>query len=363
MIDDLRPQLGSYGATETITPNIDALAADSVLFENAYCQVPTCGASRASLLTGMYATPTRFIQFDTYAEREAPGIPDLPGTLKAAGYTTISNGKIYHQRSDHADSWHEICGHGYPKIFPSPDHNFDGVCEYRFHMCCMEDTTEPVPPAGWIDGKLTPTGEYYRPSPSPPGWQRIQGLHTEEAANATDTEAWAACPAACTSGESDCACTGGVSQYESSSGSFDPLAPARRTEELAGPAHGDEEEPAYSFEVDPLAGHRVEEQEADYILELDPEDRPPAPPIGGVRSVGLGTGGGTGVPAWKWTEEIDDGIVMPSGGLYPDGKMTAKVINDMHKCKAAGTPCFLTAGCAPLPLRRRRPPARFYRLV
>ena len=361
MVDDLRPQLGCYGATETITPNIDALAADSVLFENAYCQVPTCGASRASLLTGMYATPTRFIQFDTYAEREAPGIPDLPGTLKNAGYTTISNGKIYHQRSDHASSWHEICGHGFPKIFPSPDHNFDGVCEYRFHMCCMEDSTDPVPPAGWVDGELTPTGDYYRPSPSPPGWQRGWGRRTEEAANGTDTEAWATCPAACTSGESDCACAADAAQYETSAASSDPLEAARRAEELAGPVEEDDKEPAYSFEVDPLAGRRTEQQETDYYFELNPEERPPRP--WGVRAADPRAGWGTGVPAWIWTEEIDDGMVTPSGGLYPDGKMTAKVINDMHKCKAAGTPCFLTAGCAHPPPPPLLPPARFRRHV
>lgn len=37
--DDLRPQLGVYGSPEIKSPNIDALAADSTLFERAYCQV------------------------------------------------------------------------------------------------------------------------------------------------------------------------------------------------------------------------------------------------------------------------------------------------------------------------------------
>ena len=34
------------------TPHLDALAEDSVLFENHFVQVPTCGASRFALLTG-----------------------------------------------------------------------------------------------------------------------------------------------------------------------------------------------------------------------------------------------------------------------------------------------------------------------
>ena len=60
----------------------------------------------------MYATPTRFIQFDTWAELEAPGIADLPKVLMSHGYTTISSGKIYHKRLDNEHSWNEICGFG-----------------------------------------------------------------------------------------------------------------------------------------------------------------------------------------------------------------------------------------------------------
>ena len=52
-VDDLRPQLGCYGHKQTLSPNIDRLASEGVLFNRAYCQVPVCGASRASLLTGI----------------------------------------------------------------------------------------------------------------------------------------------------------------------------------------------------------------------------------------------------------------------------------------------------------------------
>ena len=45
-IDDLHSELGTYA------PNIDALAAKSIVFERAYCQVAVCSLSRASLLTG-----------------------------------------------------------------------------------------------------------------------------------------------------------------------------------------------------------------------------------------------------------------------------------------------------------------------
>ena len=48
-VDDLRPELGCYGSTAIQSPNIDRLAESGIVFEEAYCQVPVCGATRASL--------------------------------------------------------------------------------------------------------------------------------------------------------------------------------------------------------------------------------------------------------------------------------------------------------------------------
>src|SRR5690606_13845488 len=52
-IDDLRPELGCYGSEHIKSPNIDKLAESGTQFTNHFVQVPTCGASRYSLLTGM----------------------------------------------------------------------------------------------------------------------------------------------------------------------------------------------------------------------------------------------------------------------------------------------------------------------
>ena len=51
--------LGCYGNDFVHTPNIDRLAAEGVLFENAFCQSPVCTPSRASFLTGRYPRTTR----------------------------------------------------------------------------------------------------------------------------------------------------------------------------------------------------------------------------------------------------------------------------------------------------------------
>jgi iduronate 2-sulfatase len=106
-IDDLRPELGCYGAPQVKTPNIDKFAASGMLFKRAYCQVPICMGSRASLMTGMLPTSKRFVG-NCRMDVDVPTAATLPEVFRKAGYTTLSNGKIYHSLDDAADrSWSE----------------------------------------------------------------------------------------------------------------------------------------------------------------------------------------------------------------------------------------------------------------
>lgn len=107
-IDDLRPELGCYGSPLVRTPQIDQLAAGGMIFQRAYCQVPVCGSSRASLFTGMLPTPTRFVSFDTQVAKDAPEAMTLPQVFREAGYMTVANGKVFHHRNDtEGRSWSE----------------------------------------------------------------------------------------------------------------------------------------------------------------------------------------------------------------------------------------------------------------
>ncbi|MEN8681087.1 MAG: sulfatase-like hydrolase/transferase, partial [Akkermansiaceae bacterium] len=51
-IDDMRPEMGCYGSPIAITPNINKLAKQGLLFNRAYCQQAICSPSRASIMTG-----------------------------------------------------------------------------------------------------------------------------------------------------------------------------------------------------------------------------------------------------------------------------------------------------------------------
>lgn len=108
MVDDLRPEIGSYGVDAIKTPVMDWLARRSLQFNNAYCNAPVSGASRASLLTGVYPKfPKRFTHAYTYAEKDAPDAIPISQWFKENGYYTVSNGKVFHNVDDHEDSWTE----------------------------------------------------------------------------------------------------------------------------------------------------------------------------------------------------------------------------------------------------------------
>jgi len=55
-VDDLNDWIGVLaGHPQALTPNIDALAREGVLFERAYAPTPVCSPTRSSLVTGSYA--------------------------------------------------------------------------------------------------------------------------------------------------------------------------------------------------------------------------------------------------------------------------------------------------------------------
>ena len=107
-IDDLKPSINSYGDSKMITPNIDKLASEGVQFNNAFTNIAVCGASRASLMTGIRPSEKRFNDFSTRAAKDVPDAISLNELFKNNGYETISYGKIYHHNDDFGEHWTEI---------------------------------------------------------------------------------------------------------------------------------------------------------------------------------------------------------------------------------------------------------------
>ena len=119
-IDDFRPKVSSYGETKMITPNIDKLASEGLQFNNAYTNIAVCGASRASIMTGIRPSEKRFNDFSTRASVDTPDAIPLNQIFKENGYETISYGKIYHHKDDFQEYWSEKDGGQIQSDFQDP---------------------------------------------------------------------------------------------------------------------------------------------------------------------------------------------------------------------------------------------------
>lgn len=128
LVDDLGwGDFGAYGAKFYETPNIDRLAADGMLFTNAYAACTVCSPSRAAILSGCY--PARLHLTDWIAGHNKPKaklkIPDwkmkidherilLPEAMKEAGYATGFFGKWHLMPNGQADmNEHFPTNHGF----------------------------------------------------------------------------------------------------------------------------------------------------------------------------------------------------------------------------------------------------------
>ncbi|KAJ8911048.1 hypothetical protein NQ315_004695, partial [Exocentrus adspersus] len=96
IVDDLKPALHSYGYKNAYTPNIDALAKKSFLFNNTFSQQALCAPSRNSLLTSRRPDSLHLYDFYNYWRTTIGNFTTLPQYFKENGYFTYSIGKVFH---------------------------------------------------------------------------------------------------------------------------------------------------------------------------------------------------------------------------------------------------------------------------
>ncbi len=80
-------RMGFLGAKAKITPNLDGLARQSMVFEQAYSQAPLTVVSHATILSGTYPQTHRVSEFGA---RLGPTLPFVPDLLQAQGYHTAA---------------------------------------------------------------------------------------------------------------------------------------------------------------------------------------------------------------------------------------------------------------------------------
>ncbi|HCD0607971.1 TPA: sulfatase [Salmonella enterica subsp. enterica serovar Infantis] len=104
--EDMNPRLGVYGDKNARTPNLDALAKESVLFTQAFTMAGVSAPSRAGLITGMLPNNTGLQHMRTLSRPDGPyiGVPPAyvkgyPELLRRAGYFTYNDTKTDYQFS------------------------------------------------------------------------------------------------------------------------------------------------------------------------------------------------------------------------------------------------------------------------
>ena len=105
MADQLAaPALSLYGNTVCRTPNLERLAAEGVVFDNAYCNNPLCVPSRASMLSGLFSP--RIGVYDNANELPS-SVPTMAHYMRSQGYWTELCGKMHFIGPDQLHGFNE----------------------------------------------------------------------------------------------------------------------------------------------------------------------------------------------------------------------------------------------------------------
>ncbi|MDT8401515.1 MAG: sulfatase [Bacteroidales bacterium] len=142
--DHARQAISAYGSYRNETPNIDRLASEGMLFENAYVTNSICAPSRAVILTGKHSHINGKI--DNSSARFDSTQLTFPKLLQEAGYQTAMIGK-WHLRSQPAgfDYWRILPGQGH---YYNPDFVTPGGRE-RIEGYVTDIITDLA--IGWLD--------------------------------------------------------------------------------------------------------------------------------------------------------------------------------------------------------------------
>ncbi len=134
-VEDISPTLSMYGDSTAKTPNLNALAAESTIYENAFSTVGVCAPARSSIITGMQPTTIGTMHMRTgkdmmswgkrtyrqrikavdiegdslreYAAVLPPDVKCFTEYLRAAGYYCTNNAKTDYQFAAPLTAWDE----------------------------------------------------------------------------------------------------------------------------------------------------------------------------------------------------------------------------------------------------------------
>jgi N-sulfoglucosamine sulfohydrolase len=107
--EDNGPFLGCYGYPDAQTPQLDQLAAQGILFQNAFATAPVCAPCRCSIITGMYSPSlgTQHMRSTNFVPPES--IPFFVKYLRDAGYYCSNHSKTdYNLSPPQKHAWDQM---------------------------------------------------------------------------------------------------------------------------------------------------------------------------------------------------------------------------------------------------------------
>lgn len=188
--EDISPHIGFMGDPHAITPNLDQLANEGVVFNRTYTSAGVCAPVRSAIITGMYQS-----SIGTQHMRSAAYLPDhielFPTYLRRAGYYTSNNSKTDYQlpKDEPATkgAWDDSSGTGHWRNRPNKDQpffavfNFGGTHESGIQSDSKyNDVTADLAPEHRQDpSALTTYPPYYPETPAArENWKRNYELIT-----------------------------------------------------------------------------------------------------------------------------------------------------------------------------------------
>ncbi len=109
VVDDLCDWVGAMGYNQAVTPNMDALADNGVMFSNAHCPGTYCAPSRSAIFTGRFASTTGCYGTEVY-HYDHPEYRPMQVNFAKGGYSTFGAGKLFHHPAGYIDhrGWDEF---------------------------------------------------------------------------------------------------------------------------------------------------------------------------------------------------------------------------------------------------------------
>ena len=128
--DDMNCDLSAYGNSQVKTPNLERLARMGVRFDNAYCQQPLCGPSRASIMTGLRPDTLDMHTLKHELRIKNPDVVTMGQMFRNNGYFSARAGKIYH--------------YGNPGQIGTDANDDPATWDVRFNPAGIDKTREPM---------------------------------------------------------------------------------------------------------------------------------------------------------------------------------------------------------------------------